>query len=700
MPATPLHQAGLLRGVNWARTMPIAVAVLAAILLATVVWNALILAAKPAGNGQQAEPQPEQDSAPATPRYPEYLLDIARRFAATHWGYYASQTALIAVTVPIAVITVAKVSAEFTDAQSSAKLKWPSKLGAWQVLVAVLLVSFALRVARTTMREMVIPRATALISAALFDRYLRNFEAADTETDEGVGDVLYTLRQVTEDITWIVVVWITDVVSIVVMLAVLALYLGTVSTRLGLAGLAFALLVIGVGAAYNVRIVQKVIDFMNAERDIMGRGEQYVVNAATIAAYNARAEIGPDLAGFTDRLVKMRRDFTRAETGFSTAWRVLMLVFFAFVAYWCLRAGNRVDRTRMQTIITVLFLMLYWLLDLGADLVDMAWRFASVVNPYAMRLFNTSPQAAQDAARAAAMDPPEHAALQLQDVGFRYPPKPKQARRAGAAQGEEDEQGEPREPRQGEPREPETPPDWTIHPFSLAAEPGQRIVIKGGSGSGKSTLFKLLAGFETPTTGHIRLGDLDCADVTRRAWREHVLFVSQKWALFNGSVLDNMVLATGVRGVRPEAMNAYLRRYGLEAVIEDVGQQVGSSASTGGGQMSGGMGKVITLCRAALRAMPDDELQRHFPGAQRTHPRPRVVLFDEPLAALDEDSRAKAVRLMADVVAAPCISLYIMHNDDLDAHASRVLHIADGRLEEQTGTGPQPPRTGASKRTL
>jgi ABC-type multidrug transport system fused ATPase/permease subunit len=672
--STPLHQAGILRSVPWQKTMPFAIVFLVAVLLATIAWNARILTAADPHKAPTSEPESRTQSGESTgSQYPEYLIDIARRFAGTHWGYYAAQAALIAVTVPIAVITVAKVSAEFTDAQSSAKLAWPGKLGAWQVLVAVLLVSFALRVVRTTMREMVIPRATALISAALFDRYLRNFEAAQTETDEGVGDVLYTLRQVTEDITWIVAVWTTDVVSIVIMLAVLSLYLGTVSVRLGLAGLAFALVIIAVGAAYNVRIVQKVIAFMNAERDIMGRGEQYVVNAATIAAYNARAEIGPDLGGFTERLVKMRRDFTRAETGFSAAWRVLMLVFFAFVAYWCLRAGNRVSRTRMQTIITVLFLLLYWLLDLGADLVDMAWRFASVVNPYALRLFNISPEAARDAARPAAMDLPADAALELQNVGFRY-----------AADAAENAASEPREGGRsgaaaaGEAQE----ADWTIHPVTLVAAPGQRIVIKGGSGSGKSTLFKLLAGFETPTTGHVRLGGVACSDVARQAWREHVLFVSQKWALFNGTVLDNMVLATGVRGVRPEAMNAYLRRYGLEAVIEDVGQHVGSSASTGGGQMSGGMGKVITLCRAALRAMPDEDLQRHFPGATRTHPRPRVVLFDEPLAALDEDSRARAVRLMADVVAAPCISLYIMHNDDLDAHASRVLHIADGRLEE------------------
>lgn len=650
-----------------ARTPIVAIAILAIIIIPIAIG----IIARAAGTHTKAT----SAGADAAAHTQAYFAHIAREFASKYWRYYAAQVLLIVITVPIAVVLTAKVSANFTDAQASKKLPWANKRRAWQILVAVLLVSFLLRTVRTTLREMIIPRATSLISAALFDRYLRNVEAATTEADEGVGDVLYTMRQVTEDITWIVVVWTTDVVSIAVMLAVLSIYLASVSIKLGLIGLAFSAVVIVVGALYNIHIVQKVIEFMNAERDIMARGEQYVVNAATIAAYSARADIGPDLAGFTERLVKQRTAFTRAETSFNGAWRILMLLFFAFVAYACLKASRNVSRNRMQTIITVLFLMLYWLLDLGADLVDMAWRFGSVLNPYAMKLFNTSPEAAADEDRQQTMDVPEGASLEMRDVGFRYPATQEEQQQAGPMAKASNPERPSLEAR-----------PWAIQPFSLTASPGERIVIKGGSGSGKSTLFKLLAAFETPTQGEIRLGNGTSTNVARRTWRQHVLLVSQKWALFEGSILENMAIATGVHGVTPDQMNAYLRKYELQEIIADVDQQVGSSAATGGGQMSGGMGKVIALTRAALRIMPDRDFEAHFPGATRANPRPQVVLFDEPLAALDQESRAKVLRMIADIVKAPCIALYIMHNDDLDQHASRVIHIAEGKLEEQTPT--------------
>jgi ABC-type multidrug transport system fused ATPase/permease subunit len=676
--------------VNWRRVLPWFVGLLVAVVVASVVWNVLLLRKGGGGGGPS-----EQSSTGGAPAWPEYVIDIARRFAREYWPYYALQLLLILVTVPVATIAVSRVSADFTEAQSKAGLSWNGRLGAWHVLIGVLLFSFGMRIVRAYFRESIIPHATSLISAQLFDRYLRNYEAAGTESDEGVGDVLYALRQVTEDTTWLVVVWLTDVMTIVVMLGVLSLYLGTVSRKLGLMGLAFSLVILATGALYNVRIVQKVTAFQDAERRIMGRGEQYVVNAAMITAFNGRGDVGPDLQDYTDQLVEMRNDFTATETGYNVVWRVLMLVFFAGVTFWCLRAGRqgggsaaggppRLSRSRMQTLLTVLFLLMYWLMDLSADMVDMTWRFASVTSPYATRLFNLSAAAKQEQAREAAAGAPrsqeqprEEATaankLEVRAMGFRYPA-------SLPAEGEaEQEEGRAAEDGDGDAA-------WTISPFTLVAAPGERLVVKGKSGSGKSTLMKLLAAFETPTTGEIRLGGAASHEMARSEWRRRVLFVSQKWSLFSGSVLRNMVAASGVRadpGLRAEDMTAFLRHFGLDAVIPDVTADTGHSAATGGGQMSGGMGKLIVLVRAMLRAMDDAALRRFFPGAERTHPRPKLVLFDEPLAALDEATRAKVIRMFGELLTAPTITVYIMHNDDMDAQASRVLQLAGGVVSEE-----------------
>jgi ABC-type bacteriocin/lantibiotic exporter with double-glycine peptidase domain len=223
---------------------------------------------------------------------------------------------------------------------------------------------------------------------------------------------------------------------------------------------------------------------------------------------------------------------------------------------------------------------------------------------------------------------------------------------------------------------------WTIAPFSLKVQPGERIVIKGKSGSGKSTLIKLLSAFETPTTGTIRLGGVDAQKVSRPEWRRRVLFVSQKWSLFRGSVLDNMVAVSGVRELEAKDMNVFLRHFGLDTVVRDIEADTGHAAATGGGQMSGGMGKLIVLVRAMLRAMDDASFRQFFPGAVRTQPRPQLVLFDEPLAALDEVTRDKARRMFQELLAPPTIAIFIMHNDVMDRQATRALQIAGGRIEE------------------
>jgi ABC-type multidrug transport system fused ATPase/permease subunit len=283
---------------------------------------------------------------------------------------------------------------------------------------------------------------------------------------------------------------------------------------------------------------------------------------------------------------------------------------------------------------------------------------------------------------------PDGASLEIRGLGFRYREEPcdQPAESEEEAEEEADAEGPGECEEADADAEAKLPAPWTITPFSLTAGPGERLVVKGNSGSGKSTLFKLLSGFETPTVGTIRLGETASSSASRRAWRRHVLFVSQKWALFDGTILENMTIGTGVRGLTEDQMNAFARHYGFDAVIPDVGQRVGNSAATGGGQMSGGMGKLITLTRATLRLMPDEMLRKHFPAAQRAAPVPRVVLFDEPLAALDEGSRGKVLRLMQDLLAGaktspPPIAFFIMHNEDLDTFATRVMHIADGRLE-------------------
>lgn len=660
---------------NWARIFPWFVAALALGIAASVVWTVCLLR----GEKLSERPRPREEKVSASNL--EYAVEIVRSFAGEHWGYYAVQGALILAVVPTFTILLSSVSSRFTEEQSKSGNE-NRKLGAWHIFTFVLVLTMALRVLRSHLREMMVPRATAMISSELFERYLKNYETSQSETDEALGDVLYTIRQVTENLTWVVTYWLTDIITLVVMLGVLTIYMSTVRLRFGVASLVFSVAIIGVGILFNLSIVQKVVRFFNSERKILARGEQYVVNAPTITAFNARSEIQPELRQYTDNLVRVRRDFTNTETGYYTVWRVLIVCFFAFVMYGLIRGGGAkgagrspasgLTRSSMQTLITVLFLLLYWLLDISADMIDMTWRIAPVANIYASDLFNESRSSAEDSTREAAMQVSPDMPFEIRDMGFRYDEVLARAGRATQEEADEillESAGEGAEAA-----------GWTVAPFTLIAKPADMIVIKGKSGAGKSTLLKLMAGFETPTVGEVRLGGGTSTSVKKSVWRRHVLFVSQKWSLFNGSVLDNMLIGSGVSGIDSAQMNAFLAHFGLDAIIPDVGQQVGNSAATGGGQMSGGMGKIIVLCRAFLRTMPQEMLATFFARAKRSHALPHVVLFDEPLSALDENSRNKVARLIRTAKPPACIAFFIMHNDDMDRHATRILEIRNGRL--------------------
>lgn len=655
--------------VNWSRVFPWFVTTLIIGIAASIVWNVSLM---------KVERTVERTDKVSTSNI-KYAAQVAGKFAKEHWGYYVVQGVLILAAVPVFTILLSSVSSRFTEVQSKAG-NANGKLGAWHIFVFVLIFSMTLRVLRSHLREMTVPKATAMISSELFDRFLRNYETSHSETDEGLGDVLYTIRQVTEDLTWVVTYWFTDVITVIVMLGVLTIYMATVRLRFGIASFIFSIAIIAVGILFNIRIVQKVIRFFNSERKILSRGEQYVVNAATITAFNARTDIQPDLQNYTDNLVRMRQDFTNTETGYYTIWRVLIVCFFAFIMYSLIRgkkAGQGgaiagLDRSSMQTLMTVLFLLLYWLLDISGDMIDMTWRIASVVNIYSSDLFNESKSSVEDSKRDAAMDVGPESTFEVKDMGFRYD---EVLARAGRATEEEAREIMEEEDGDHGVREP-----WTIVPFSLSAKPADMIVIKGKSGAGKSTLLKLMSGFETPTTGQITLGNGVSSNVRRSVWRKHVLFVSQKWSLFNGSILENIIIGSGVSGIDNKQMNAFVKHFGLDAIIPDVSQQVGNSASTGGGQMSGGMGKLIVLFRAFLRIMPQETMHTFFPNALRRHPIPHVVLFDEPLSALDENSRAKIARLIRTAKPQTSITFFIMHNDDMDKYATRILEIQNGKL--------------------
>ena len=201
-----------------------------------------------------------------------------------------------------------------------------------------------------------------------------------------------------------------------------------------------------------------------------------------------------------------------------------------------------------------------------------------------------------------------------------------------------------------------------LGPLDLAIEPGEITGIVGPSGCGKSTILRLLAGLEAPSGGA----------VTRTLARGETAVVFQAPTLMPWAcALDNVALPMALMGA-PDA-----KARAAEALAQ-VG--LADAGALRPAELSGGMAMRVSLARALAG-------------------RPRLLLLDEPFAALDEVVRR---RLADDVLALwaahrPAI-VFVTHNVEEAAYmASRVVVLTPGpgRVAHQAdveGPLPRPPR--------
>jgi len=199
-----------------------------------------------------------------------------------------------------------------------------------------------------------------------------------------------------------------------------------------------------------------------------------------------------------------------------------------------------------------------------------------------------------------------------------------------------------------------------LHDVDLTVADNEFLTILGPSGSGKTTVLRVIGGFEAIDSGRLMFDGQDLAPVpiNRRPFNT----VFQDYALFHHmTVFENVAYGLRVRRTPREVVASR-----VEAVLATVGlEKFGARYPA---QLSGGQRQRVALARAIVCE-------------------PRIILLDEPLAALDVELRAQMQRFLKDLQRRLGIAFVFITHDQEEAIAlsDRIVVVRDGRIE-QDGT--------------
>jgi putative ABC transport system ATP-binding protein len=210
---------------------------------------------------------------------------------------------------------------------------------------------------------------------------------------------------------------------------------------------------------------------------------------------------------------------------------------------------------------------------------------------------------------------------------------------------------------------------WALRGVDLEVAPGQMTLLVGPSGCGKTTLISVIAGLLNPTAGEVAVLGQDLGRLSNgglvRFRQKNIGFVFQQYNLLPAlTAAENTAIPLVIAG-RP-------RRRALEAaaaVLDSVGlgDKVGSLPS----QLSGGQQQRVAIARALVHE-------------------PRLLVCDEPTAALDARSGQTVMELLRRVAVQPGRAVIVVtHDSRVFGFGDRIVSMSDGRVErveEPAGT--------------
>ena len=205
----------------------------------------------------------------------------------------------------------------------------------------------------------------------------------------------------------------------------------------------------------------------------------------------------------------------------------------------------------------------------------------------------------------------------------------------------------------------EQPPVRALRGVSFSVQRGELVAIVGPSGSGKSTLLHIIGTLERPSSGVVRIGGVDAAELedreVSRLRAQQIGFVFQQFFLAEHATARENV-ADGLLYAGAPAAERYRR---ADEALEQVG--LAHRATFKPTKLSGGERQRVAIARALVG-------------------RPAIVLADEPTGNLDSTTSASIMELIRELNAAGATILMITHDGGLADQPPRQIRMLDGRV--------------------
>ncbi len=200
-----------------------------------------------------------------------------------------------------------------------------------------------------------------------------------------------------------------------------------------------------------------------------------------------------------------------------------------------------------------------------------------------------------------------------------------------------------------------------LNGINLEVKPGQMYALVGPSGAGKSTLTSLVPRLFDPTSGEVRINDLDLRQATQKSIHEVVGVVTQDAHMFHDTIRANLLYAN------PEASEELLWRACEDAqiagMIRELPEGLDTVVGDRGHRLSGGEKQRLAIARLLLKA-------------------PDVVILDEATAHLDSENEALVQEALSKALAGRT-SIVIAHRLATVRQADQIVVLSDGKIVEQ-----------------